>query len=100
MRGVVADSSAQGRLALDWIEGFVAATPDLRGAVEVQAARAVFLASVSTLTVPPADQAGTWGLRPDLIVIDELAQWPQTVAARRLLDAALTALTKRPGARC
>ena len=38
-------------------------------------------------------------MKPDFIVVDEIAQWPDTPNARKLWEAASTAMLKIPGAR-
>lgn len=68
----------QGSLAIDSISGFVSRTPDLAGEVEIKAKSVVATATESTLEVLPADAAGAFGLRPDFVAVDEIAQWGET----------------------
>lgn len=89
----------QGALLLDSVRGFVGRTPLLAGALRVEAYRVVAVARGTTLEVLAADASGAYGLRPDFLVIDELAQWPETPGARRLWEATSTAMAKVPGAR-
>ncbi len=89
----------QGALLLDAVRGFVARTPLLREALRVESYRAIALVRGTILEVLPADASSAYGLRPDFLVIDELAQWPETPGAQRLWEATSTAMAKVPGAR-
>jgi phage terminase large subunit-like protein len=84
----------QGRLLLQSIEGYMVRTPELRGAVTVDAFRATTTRSGSTLEVLAADAPGAWGLRPHFLIVDELAQWATTPGPRRLWEAVTTAVAK------
>jgi hypothetical protein len=96
--GLAADRD-QGRLLLDSIDGYRARTPQLAGALRVDAFRVTATRSGATLDVLAADAPGAWGLRPWLLIVDELAQWSSTGAPRRLWDAAATAVAKLAEAR-
>ena len=96
--GLAADRD-QGRLLLDSIEGYIARTPELHGALEVSAYRVVAPRTFSVLEVLAADAAGAWGLRPDFLIVDEIAQWAETREAKTLWEAASTAAAKLPNAR-
>jgi phage terminase large subunit-like protein len=89
----------QGRLQVDSISGFTLRTPELAGAVTVDAYKVKAARSGSVLEVLPADAAGAWGLRPAFLVVDELPQWAATSGPRLLYDAVMSALGKVPGAR-
>jgi phage terminase large subunit-like protein len=89
----------QGRLLLDSVQGYRERTPMLRNALEVGAYRVTATRGGSTLDVLAADAPGAWGLRPAFLIVDELAQWPATSAARRLWEAGMTAMHKVPGSR-
>jgi phage terminase large subunit-like protein len=95
----VAADRGQGALLLAAISGFVARTPLLRDAFRVDTYKVTALASGVTVAVLAADASGTWGLLPHFIIVDELAQWPDTLRAREVWEALSTALTKTPGAR-
>ena len=95
---VLASDRDQGRLALESIEGFARRTESLAGALDIQTSQVV-APSGARLVVLPADAPGTWGLRPDWAIADELSQWADTPAARKLWEALTTALPKRPGSR-
>lgn len=94
----LASDRDQGRLLTDSIAGFVARTPELRGALTVDAYK-VTSASGSVLEILAADAASAFGLRPAFLIVDELAQWASTAAPRALWAATTSALTKVPGAR-
>src|SRR5436190_7331186 len=96
--GLAADRD-QGRLLVDSVEGFASRTPELRGALKVDAYKVTATRSGSTLEVLAADAPGAWGLRPAFMVVDELAQWSSTTAPRRLWEAATSAVAKVSGAR-
>ncbi|MDQ3671488.1 MAG: terminase large subunit [Actinomycetota bacterium] len=91
--GLAADRD-QGRLLVDSIQGYANRTPELRGALDVQAYRVVATRSASVIEVLAADAPGAWGLRPALTIADELAQWAATGSARRLWEAASSAAAK------
>jgi phage terminase large subunit-like protein len=87
----------QGRLLIDSVAGLATRTPELRGLLDVQAYRVAAVRNGSLLEVLAADAPGAWGLRPDFLVVDELAQWGQTYSARRLWEAASSAIAKTKG---
>lgn len=95
----LAADSGQGALAIDVIAGFVSRTPALAGRVDVQSRRVVVPETGAVLEVLPADAPGAWGLTPHWIFVDELANWTDGPAARRLWEAASSAVAKRPDAR-
>lgn len=89
----------QGRLLLDSVEGFRQRTPLLQGALEVGQWRVTATRGGSTFEVLAADAPGAWGLRPALLIVDEIAQWPDTPSARQLWEAGVTSMHKVPGSR-
>lgn len=89
----------QARLVVDAARGFVARTPELRGALQVDAYRVTGVRSGASLEVLAADGPSAWGLLPSWLVVDELCQWPATGNARTLYDALATALPKVAGSR-
>lgn len=93
-----ASDQQQARLLLNDIAGFVMRT-GLSSDVTVQANRVIAPETGVTLEVLAADDSGAYGLRPALLVLDELCQWPETVRARRFYEALTTALPKVPGSR-
>jgi len=95
----LAADADQGALAVDSIAGFAARTPELAMRVDVRARRVLATATGASLTVLAADAPGAWGLRPAAVFVDELAQWSDTPAPRRLWEAVATAAAKRSDAR-
>jgi hypothetical protein len=89
----------QGTLAIDTIAGFASRTGSLAGALSIQARKVVFERTGSSLEVLPADAPSAWGLQPDAIFVDELANWTDGPAARRLWEAASSAAAKNPECR-
>jgi hypothetical protein len=88
----------QGRLLVDSVAGFATRTPELGGSLTVDQYK-VTSASGSVLQILAADAGGAYGLRPALLVCDEIAQWASTAAPRRLWEATTSAMTKIPGSR-
>ena len=95
----LAADADQGALAIDTMAGFVQRTPGLADQLDVQARKVIAPATGATLEVLPADAAGTWGLTPHWVFVDELANWNDGPSARRLWDAASSAVAKRSDAR-
>lgn len=95
----IAADKDQGRLLLDSIAGYVARTPELRGAVDLGAYRVAAVRTGVILEVLAADAPSAWGLRPWLLLCDELAQWSTGAAARHVWEATSTAVAKVAGAR-
>ncbi len=93
----LAADRTQGKLGLESIQGFVARTPELVGAVEITAHGC--RAGATELEILPADVASAWGLRPWFLIVDELAQWKQTDQAKGMWTATTSALVKYPEAR-
>ena len=96
----VAADAAQAGLVLDSVRGFVLRAPALKEHIRVEARRVVFLKEgepVGWLHVLPADEASAYGLRPWMVIADELSVWPTT--ARGLWAAVVSALPKVAGSR-
>jgi phage terminase large subunit-like protein len=93
----VAADQEQARLLLDSVEGFVRRSPVLAGYVEVRQSRVVVKQTGATLVALAADAASSWGLRPFLCVVDELAQWGETGGPRRIWEALTSAVPKVNG---
>jgi hypothetical protein len=96
----LAADKEQGGLAIDSIRGFVARTPELAGALDIDSFRVTVRRSGSSLEVLAADAPSAFGRRPALVVVDELAMWLDTESSRRVFDAMTSALAKVEGARC
>lgn len=90
----------QARILADAMGSILNGTPGLSAAFEVQAWRIVARQRGVVLEVLSADGATSFGITPDWMVLDEFCQWPNTHNARLLHESLLTALPKRPGARC
>ncbi len=79
-QGYIAASDAeQAGLLRQSMAEFVNNTAELQGLVTVDL-RKVSAPSGATLTVLAADSAGAHGLRPFWLVVDEMANWPDTRA--------------------
>ena len=99
---VVAADAAQAGLVLDTIRGFLHREPVLRKRMKIEARRVVFLEdgeSVSTVEVLPADEASSYGLRPYLVICDELSVWPESANAKGMWAAVLSAMPKVEGSK-
>lgn len=92
----VAVDADQAGLLHDALRGFVERN-GLGGVVQVDARRVMVRTSGATLEVLAADGASAYGLRPWLLVIDELAAWPATPNHRRLWQALVSAQPKTGG---
>ncbi len=95
----LAADADQAALALDAIAGFVARSPALTGRLDVQSRRVIVPESGAILEILPADAPGAWGLTPHRLFVDEIGNWADTTSARRLWEAASSAVTKRSDAR-
>jgi phage terminase large subunit-like protein len=94
---VLASDRDQGNLLLDSIRGFALRTPLLDGAFEFTRTTVTAVRSGSVLEVLAADAASSWGLRPQLVFLDELAWWPETRASKELYESLTTAIDKTSG---
>lgn len=97
----VAADRDQAALLVREVRGFVRRAPrelwrDGPPAVDTFRATA---ANGATLTALAADAASSWGLRPWLVVADEVAMWGTTSGPRLLWDAIYSAVAKRPDSR-
>lgn len=96
---VVAADRDQGRLIVDSVAGFRERTPGLAGAISVDSYRVTATRSRASLEVLAADSASAWGLRPALLVADEIAQWRSTREPQALWKALVSATGKVSDAR-
>lgn len=85
----------QGRLLLNAMRGFVVRTPMLKGTLNFSAYQVTVPGRDIVLEVLAADAASSWGLIPDFVVLDEVAQWRQTEQSKELYEAIRTSLVKR-----
>jgi hypothetical protein len=67
--------------------------------LKVEAYRVINRVSGATLEVLAADEASSWGLRPHLVIVDELAQWKSSVGPRRLFTSLFSSLPKTEASR-
>lgn len=88
----------QAGLAFDSLRGFVTRSPLLSRIVTPGRWSMTIESTDSRLEVLPADAPGSWGLRPSLIVVDEIHAW-RGQAAEEFFWSLLSALGKVPGAR-
>jgi len=95
----LASDGDQGALALDAIHDYVSRTSSLADRVDIQTRKAIATDSGASLEVLPADAPGAWGLTPAVVFADELANWHDGPAAKRLWEAASSAVAKRSDAR-
>lgn len=89
----------QAGLLLDAVRGLVNRTPALAEALVVDASKVTNTVTGATLEVIAADGWSAFGLKPWLVVVDELSAWPATPNSERLWEALSTSLGKVPGAR-
>jgi hypothetical protein len=95
---VAAVDRDQAAIIADTIASFVRGSDLLRESLEVGRFRIVAPSTASVLEVLAADAASSWGLRPSLLVLDELSAWPRQ--AEVFFQALFSSLGKVPGARC
>lgn len=96
----VAVDRDQTTLLLDSIRLYARLTPGLAGELTITESRVVSQRTGASLTLLPADAASAQGLRPDLMIVDELAEWPDTPRSRRLWDTVVQGMEKlRPPGR-
>lgn len=99
---VVAADAEQAGIVLDSIRSFVRRERTLRKRIKIEARRVVFLADgepVSSVSVLPADEASSWGLRPFVCICDELSIWPDSANAKGLWSAVVSAMPKIEGSK-
>ena len=95
---VVAVDADQAALLVDAAAGLVARTPAIRSSVTVGAMKLTGR-SGATVEVLAADGGSAFGLRPSLLIADELAQWGSTRNARRVWSALVSSAHKVKGSR-
>lgn len=83
----------QAREVIDAASGLIARTPELGGLFEVTGLVVTCLRSGSTLTALPAD-ASAMGKRAYLVVLDELANWPDTRKSIKFWDVLMSGTRK------
>jgi len=91
----VAADEDQARLILADAVGIFERAPLLRGLAKSTRTGLTIAATGSKLTVLPSDAPSAFGLRPSLVICDEIAEWPH----RKMWDVMYSSLGKVPGAR-
>jgi phage terminase large subunit-like protein len=95
----VAADRDQGRLIVDAMAGYVSRTPEIAAALRVDVWRVTANRTGAMLDVLAADGPSAWGLKPALVVVDELSQWSATPGPRQVWEAVHSAMPKVPGSR-
>jgi phage terminase large subunit-like protein len=88
----------QAGLIADTINGFVMRSELLRASLQISRFRIAAPSTGSSLQVLPADAASSWGLRPSLVVLDELSSWAGH-GAEEFFQSLFSSLGKVKGAR-
>lgn len=96
--GLAADRD-QGGLLIDAIAGFVGRTDGLAGALQVDNFKVTATHSGATLQILAADEASSWGLKPEFVIVDDFAYWYETQGPKRLWQSLFSSLIKRPTSR-
>jgi hypothetical protein len=96
--GAAADRD-QAALLIDSIRAFANRTPGLAGALQIDAWRVTNRTTGATFGALAADGPGAFGLRPALLVIDEVAAWPDTPGPKLLWEALVSSMAKVPGSK-
>lgn len=91
------DRDQSGRF-LDIAAGLVERT-GLSGLLDVETWSLTARDSGARLVVESADVGSAFGARPYLVVVDELAAWPDVRSSRALWEAVISGLPKRPDSR-
>jgi phage terminase large subunit-like protein len=92
-----AADQAQAALLIDTVEGITRRSPVLAEHVSVQSWKVTATRTGATLEALAADAASSWGLRPFLVVCDELTQWGETRGPKRLWESLSSAVPKTGG---
>jgi hypothetical protein len=90
-----AADKAQGRLLLESMRGF-AQRSGLAHLFRFDQYKVTTWAGV-VLEILGADVPGSYGLKPGFLVVDEIAQWPNTALAAERFEALLSSMPKRNG---
>lgn len=94
-----ASDADQATLLRQSIGEFVTNTPGLHDLVTVDARKVAVKSSGAELVILAADSAGSHGLRPFWLVVDEIANWPDVARHREFFDALWAGLPKVPDSR-
>lgn len=89
----------QAALGLETMRSFLnRGAPTLRSQIEVSAHR-LTAASGASIETLPADAASSWGLRPELLIVDEFSWWADTSSPRQFWESISSAVAKSATAR-
>lgn len=91
-----AASKDQASLLIGSAAGYVRRTPGLADHIGIQNMRIVNRHNGANVTVMSAESATAYGLRSWWLVVDEIAQWPDTDNSRRLWEAIASTVPKIP----
>ncbi len=94
-----ASDSDQAGLLRQSMAAFVTNTAALQDQVTIESRRVVAHRRGTDLVVLAADTAGSHGLRPHWLVVDELANWPDSERHRAFFDSLWAGLPKTPDSR-
>lgn len=89
----------QAALLLQAAQRWLISTPGLDEHIELQALKLINRQTRAWIQIMPADAAGAFGLVPQIIFVDELAQWGSTQNPLRVWEAIVSAIQKVPGCR-
>lgn len=95
---VFAFDRGQAALVRESVAGFVRRSELLQRTLVVDRWRIVAPSTDASMEIMPADAGGSWGLRPSLVIADELGQW-RSDGHREVWQAIVSALGKVKGAR-
>lgn len=90
----VAVDREQSQLLLQSISDFCKATPWLTGRFVIESWKATDSTTGSVLTILASDSASSWGLRPRLVIADEVTAWRNTSGPRELWESLSSAVAK------
>lgn len=89
----------QAALVLAAARELVQATPQLSGLLDFTTVGMSSTVWGGRVKFMAADAGGSYGLRSEFLVLDELAQWPETPTHRTVFEAVLSTRQKVPGCR-
>jgi len=94
---VAASDTDQATLVRQSIQAFVDGTPELAGEISVEGRKIVATRRGTELHILAADKAGSHGLRPCWLVLDELANWPDVPSYDEIFGSYWAGLAKTGG---
>ncbi len=94
---VAASDAEQASLLRQSVQAFVDGTRELRGEIKVEGSKITAVKRGTELHILAADTAGSHGLRPCWLVVDELANFDDTPRRREFFDSLWAGLAKTGG---